>query len=93
MLRLTLHSCARRRCYCYEVRIVLVHVTFDTITSGKECVEALYEEGMSFKEGRHTLYDGPPKGRIRICKWARFRENAVQVLPSRRLLGGVVDRS
>ena len=57
MLRLTLHSCARRRCDCYEVRIVLVHVTFDTITSGKECVEALYEEGMSFKEGRHTLYD------------------------------------
>ena len=57
MLRLTLHSCARRRCDCYEVRIVLVHVTFDTITRGKECVEALYEGGMSFEEVGHTLYD------------------------------------
>ena len=57
MLRLTLHSCPRGRCDCYEVRIVLVHVTFDTITSGKECVEALYEGGMSFEEVGHTLYD------------------------------------
>ena len=57
MLRLTLHSCPVRRCDCYDVRTVLVRVTFDTITRGKERVEALYEGGMSFEEGGHTLYD------------------------------------
>ena len=44
-------------CYSYEVQIVGINSTFDTITSGQECVETLNERRVATEKCRDTFND------------------------------------